>query len=447
MAEHTPTAEAGKLGPFLAMVLVAGMMIGSGVFLLPATLAAVGSMTLITWLICSAGAMSLAAMFAGLAIIHPSPDGLVDYSRMGLGRYFGFQAGLAYWISMWTGEVALALAAVGYLAHFLPVLAQPWPALFAAIGVIWLVTLIALVGPRFLAKFGALTLALGLAPVLAVALFGWFWFDPATFAAGWNVSGQPPAKALVATIVPVFWAFTGLEASTVAASVVRDPRRNVPIAVLGGVGLTALIYIAACAAIMGIVPAAELARSTAPFALAGNAMFGAIAAGAVALAIVLKILGTTGSMILVTAETTRSSAALSYFPRWLARVRADGNPARALVTMAVVGSLATFLTRSGLNQQFNLMIDVSTVLSTLVYLYCCVTLLRLSGQAATVRGQIAARVCAVVGGLFCLGVILGSGQRLLIGGLAFVAATIPLWALYLLGQKISAARAQAPEAG
>jgi hypothetical protein len=115
--------------------------------------------------------------------------------------------------------------------------------------------------------------------------------------------------------------------------------------------------------------------------------------------------------------------------------------------MAVVGSAATLLTRSGLNQQFTLMIDVSTVLSTLVYLYCCVTLLRLSGQAATARGRMAARVCAVVAGLFCLGVILGSGHRLLIGSLVFVAATIPLWAIYLLGQKISAARAQTAEAG
>jgi hypothetical protein len=106
----------------------------------------------------------------------------------------------------------------------------------------------------------------------------------------------------------------------------------------------------------------------------------------------------------------------------------------------VIASAAVFLTRSSLNEQFTLMIDVSTVLGTLVYLYCCVCLARISGRAATVRGRWAARICAVLGGLFCAGVILGSGKTLLITSLVFIAATIPLWAIYLLGQKIAAAR-------
>lgn len=440
MAQDTPTAEAGKLGPFLATVLVASMMIGSGVFLLPASLAQTGGMTIITWVICSVGALCLAGVFAGLASIHPTPEGMIEYSRMALGRYFGFQASIAYWISMWTAQAALSLATVGYLAHFVPVLAQPWPAVLAAIGVMWLITFIALIGPRALAKFGAVTLAFGLLPVLAVALFGWFWFNPSVYAAGWNTSGKPMAVGIVATLVPVFWAFTGLEASTVSASVVRDPRRNIPIAVVGGVALTALVYIAACTAIMGMAPAKDLAQTTAPFATAGNAMFGAIAGALVALAIVLKLLGTVGSVTLVSAETTRASAAMSYFPRWLSVTRADGTPVRALIVMGLIASAAVLLTRSSLNQQFTLMIDVSTVLSVFVYLYCCVALFRISGRAETARGRLAARFCAVTAGLFCVGVVIGSGKMLLISSAAFIAATIPLWALYLLGLKIAAAR-------
>ena len=77
MAGHTQVSETNKLGPFLATVLIAGTMIGSGVFLLPATLAAVGGMTIVSWLICALGALLLAGTFAALAIWRPEPEGIV----------------------------------------------------------------------------------------------------------------------------------------------------------------------------------------------------------------------------------------------------------------------------------------------------------------------------------------------------------------------------------
>lgn len=439
----TPTSEANKLGPVLATALVAGMMIGSGIFLLPARLAGIGGVTIFSWIICAIGTLFVAGTFAGLAIVKPSPEGMVDYARQGLGRYFGFQSSLAYWVGMWTGNVAIALAVVGYLAHFVPVVAEPIPGVLAAIAVIWFITLIALVGPRFLAKYGALALALGLVPVCSVAFLGWFWFDPAVFHASWNISGKPASAAVMGAIVSVFWAYQGLEAATVAAAVVRRPERNIPIAVIGGLALATLVYVLACTAIMGIIPARELHASTAPFALAVGTMFGAVAAGAVAVCAMMKASGTLGSCVLVTAETTRSSSALAYFPRWLAKTRADGTPVRALLVMGVIMSAAVFLTRSDLSQQFELMIDISVVLTTFVYGYCCVTLFRLSPTIANARGRMAARICAVLGGLFCIGVIVGAEHKLLYGSLIFMAATIPLWALYLLGQKIAAARIQA----
>lgn len=430
------TSEASKLGPFLATVLIAGTMIGSGVFLLPATLAATGSITIISWLICAFGAMMLAGTFAGLAIAKPEPDGVVGYSRLALGRYFGFQAGLAYWIACWTANVAIALAVVGYMSHFAPVLNQSLPGALAAVGVVWLITLIALIGPRVLAKFGAATLIIGLIPVGAVAVLGWLWFDPVVYAASWNVSGQPAATAIGATVLSVFWAFVGLESGTVAASVVRNPERNIPIAVIGGVGLTAIIYILACTAIMGLAPAAQIAASSAPFALATGKMFGAMAAGGVAICVILKASGTLGGSILITGETTRSSAHLAYFPTWLARTRRDGTPARALVVMAVIASGAVFLTRSNLNQQFSLMIDASVILGMFIYGYCCIAMLKYASNLTNPRGRLAARICAVLGGLFCIAVIAGSGLKLLVGSMAFIAVTIPLWGLVLLAQKL-----------
>ena len=82
--------QARQLGPVAAGFLVAGNMIGSGVFLLPAGLAAIGSISLIGWIITTAGALALALVFAGLAQARPDAAGLTGYVREGMGDFVGF---------------------------------------------------------------------------------------------------------------------------------------------------------------------------------------------------------------------------------------------------------------------------------------------------------------------------------------------------------------------
>ena len=88
-----------KLGPFLATMLVAGGMIGSGVYLLPASLGAVGSISILAWVAAIAGAAMLAGVFSWLAILRPGTAGLFSYIRDEFGPAGGFVAGVIYWIS------------------------------------------------------------------------------------------------------------------------------------------------------------------------------------------------------------------------------------------------------------------------------------------------------------------------------------------------------------
>src|ERR1700679_3700325 len=114
-----------KVGPVLATALVASNMIGSGIFLLPATLATVGSITVIGWAIGTAGAVLIALILAKLSQVAPQPGGPCAYAGEALGPYFGFQANALYWLSCWIGNIAIAVAAIGYLASFVPALAAP----------------------------------------------------------------------------------------------------------------------------------------------------------------------------------------------------------------------------------------------------------------------------------------------------------------------------------
>ena len=428
MTSERIAPDSAKLGPVLATVLVAGNMIGSGIYLLPATLATVGGVSIFGWLIAALGAMLIAGVFSALAVLRPDIDGMADYARAGLGRYLGFQTGVAYWVSNWTGTIAISLAVTGYLTVFLPVLHTPLAAAVCTIAVVWLLALINAIGARFVGKFGGATLVMGLIPVAAVGMFGWLWFDPKLFASAWNVSGKPPLQAVQASLVLIFWAFTGMETAIVAASLVRRPERNVPIATVGGVAFAAVVYMLASSAIGGILPAGELAHSGAPFADAMTRMLGPAAASLVAVCAMLKAAGSASGIALLTAETTRASAATGYFPRVLAATRPNGMPVRALVFLAALETVTVLLTVSPtIGRQFEVLIDVSTVLTLVMYAWCALSLVRLAAVVTSPRWRLAVRACAILGFAFCLWAILSSELKLLLVSVAFIAVTVPAW--------------------
>ena len=421
--------QSDKLGLGLATMLVAGNMIGSGIYLLPATLAVIGGISLAGWAIASVGALLLAAVFAWLTILRPGSDGLAVLVGERLGRVFGFQTAQFYWLNCWIGDIAIAVAVTGYLAFFFPVLRDIWPGAITTAAVIWALTLINIVGVRFAGRFEGFTLVIGLVPILAVGALGWLWFEPELFAGSWNVGGAAPGEAIRASVASVFWAFLGLESAGVAAAVVRDPERNVPLATVGGVALAAVVYIAAFAAIMGLLPADRMATSTAPFADAVARIIGPAAAALVAICAAAKAAGTLGGWVLVTAETTRWTAAAGYLPRALAQRSPRGTSVRALVVMAVVMSVVVFLTASPtVGKQFGLLINLSVILALMVYAYCCLALWRLSAQVEPRRR----RMMRIVAGLaigFCLWTAFESGAQTLKFAAALLVVTFVAWPL------------------
>lgn len=131
------------LGLWTCTALVMGNMIGSGIFLLPASLAVYGGISLLGWLFTAAGAWMLALLFAGFARTLPRAGGPYAYSRAGLGDFAGFLVAWGYYISLLTGNAAIAVAMVSYASVFWPQLsANPALGALTAIGAIGLLTAI-----------------------------------------------------------------------------------------------------------------------------------------------------------------------------------------------------------------------------------------------------------------------------------------------------------------
>ncbi len=118
------TQPGREIGFWTAVALVVGNMIGSGVFLLPASLAPYGGLSLAGWGVSAGGSVLLALVFARLARANPVAGGPYAYTRRAFGDLAGFLVGWGYWISTWCTNAALAVAFVGYLDPFLPSLVR-----------------------------------------------------------------------------------------------------------------------------------------------------------------------------------------------------------------------------------------------------------------------------------------------------------------------------------
>ena len=394
--------ETRKLGWGLAALVVAGNMIGSGLYLLPATLAPTGSSSLIGWIVCGVGALTLAWMFLGLGRLQPTADGLSDFAERGMGRFFGYQAALAYWAACVAGNVAVAVAGTGYLAFFFPVLKQPLPGALANLGFIWLATLAYIVGAKSAARFGATALVIGLIPIVLAVVAGVMAFDPAVFAAGWNPGGQALTATVPASLAVIFWAFLGVESAAALSRLVKDPARDVGRASVAGVVLAFIVYVAACVAVFGVIPASELAQSTSPYADLAARVLGASVAGIVAVCAIIKVAGTVAGWTMMGGETTRRAAEKGYMPRWFG---GDGNLplSNPVLNGMVMSALALITVQPSLGEQFGILVGVTSVLTLSIYAVCAIGLFR----AAPSMGWRILAVVALVFSVFAVAAAAG----------------------------------------
>jgi arginine:agmatine antiporter len=371
------TSPGKQIGLFGATMIVAGNMIGSGVFLMPAAMAQIGTISILGWLVAVPAAILLAIVFARMAAIMPAAGGPYAWAKDALGNYTGFQSNFLYWLGNVVGNIAIAVSVIGYLSLYVPLLASPLAHALATIAVIWLTTLANIAGPRLVAFIESATTMVGILPIVMVAVIGWAWFSPTTFAAGWNPTEVPAITAAATSLSVMFWAFTGIESAAVVAAVVKEPAKNVPRATILGVCLSAVVYVLSTTVVLGIVPLEQLAASEAPFALALGLALGPAAAAVLSVCAILKATGSLGGWTLLVAQTAKAAADDGLFARLFARTNANGVPVAGLITVATLSSVVVFLTLAPtVGGVFNRLVSISVLLILPAYIFACVSLVR-----------------------------------------------------------------------
>ena len=429
-----------KMSLLQATMLVAGNMIGTGLFLLPSTMAAVGGIAIFGWLIATAGASALGLCFAKLGELDPKPGGPYAYARDFLGPYAGFQTNYVYWFGNWIGNIAVAVATVGYLAELIPQLTSPVASVFAAGAVIWLLTFANILGPRVVGALETWTMSLALIPILGIALFGWFWFDRATFLSAWNVSGGSNVHAVGRAASIALWAFMGVESAAVSAGVIENPKRNIPLATLGGLAISAVIYILSSTVIMGIIPNAELQTAHAPFAEAARLAMGTVGMTVIALCAILKSVGSLGGWMLLVGQSAKAAADDGMFPKAFARLNRYGVPGRGLVIVGVLMTIMLFATMSPtIAKQFSRLIDLAVILVVVPYIYAAVAVVKVVYDHQLGRRAVLAFMWVAFAAVaYCLGAVLGGTPNTVVAAFATLLASAPIYLFFFRSMEAAA---------
>jgi len=355
---HTPDLPR-VLGSWHAIAIVVGTIIGSGIFLVPSEMMqAVGSSALVysAWIV--GGLLSLfgAMTYAELSAMMPYAGGEYVYLRAAYGDRIGF-------LYMWTwfavakpasiASVTSGLArTLGIFAAFhwldavaiggpLPVL---WSQLFA-IAVTWLITGLNYLGIRRAGDFQVVFTLLKAVLILVVVGFcfsstlgSWSNFATSLTHATGGIDGF--MIALIATL----WAYDGWNDLTMVAGEVKQPGRNLPIALIGGLFIVGALFMATNAAIQYILPAAQIAASPRPAVAALRIVAGPAGAALVAAGMALSIFVTLNGTIMSGARIPFAAARdRLFFPQFATISARFQSPSTSLLVQALLSSVLLLL--------------------------------------------------------------------------------------------------------
>ncbi len=363
----TPTQPAGNTVPYSgelprvlnlshATAIVVGTIIGSGIFLVAQEMMrAVGSSAMVFAVWITGGLLSLfgAMTYAELGAMRPQTGGEYVYLRDAFGDMPAF---LYMWtwfavakpasIASVTSGLARVLGTFG-IFHFLegPAIHGPftilWSQLFA-IGLTWLITGLNYLGIKKAGDFQLFFTWLKVAMVLVIVGFCFFGAGShgsmANFASSFT-GAQGGITGFMVALIAALWAYDGWNDLTMVAGEVRNPQRNLPIALIAGVGIVCVLYMATHAAIQYVLPAAGIANEPRPAAYAMSIVTGHWGAALVSIGMAVSIFVTLNGTTMSGARIPFAAARDGLFFRSLGHIHPRfKSPSTSLIVQAMLSS-------------------------------------------------------------------------------------------------------------
>jgi amino acid transporter len=394
--------ENKKLGLAGSIFLIVSSLAGSGVIALPQQLAATGSITFISFMLVTIGALFLTMVYvrAGTLFEDPSPTALATY----VSPILGAKSGFFYVYGNLISNVSILIAGLGYLALFVPQLNHPIILGITVIILIWVFIAMSLRGVGIITKVVSATVTLLLISVIITGTAGWLDFDPALFKQNWNVSGNTSGNAIMSGFAVLIFAFVGVESVATNNEHIRNPKKVVPIATMVGFVIVAIIYIASTTVIEGMFPAKEIQSAPASFALAmQHICHSKIIADVVSAVMAVACIASFLVWNLSSASAAKTSADNGFLPKAYSYTNKHGINSKGLVINGVIMTVVELILMSlGSNvaTAFNITVTISVLLLLFPYFWSGIALLK--KDRATGSKSISTKIIVFMSSIFIL---------------------------------------------
>ncbi|HEX6997668.1 MAG TPA: amino acid permease [Gammaproteobacteria bacterium] len=316
-------------------------VVGSGIFLLPAAAAALlGAGSILGVVLAGLAVALLVLCFAEAATYFDEPGGAYLYTREAFGRFVGFEVGWMTWLARLASVASLANGFALAVSFLWPAAAAGAPRAVIATALIALLTWLNVLGVRHGAAAAVALVVAKLVPLAVFVAVGIFFVNWLRVAA----VEPPSAGALGEAALLLLFAYAGFENTPAAAGEYRNPRRDVPFALLVMILAVTLLYAAVQLVAVGTLPG--IAQAEAPLAAAAGTFLGAGGAWLMTVGGVVSIAGNMGNTVLMGPRYLYALARDGYGPAVLAGVHPEHRtPAAAIVTSSTL-ALALALTGS-----------------------------------------------------------------------------------------------------
>jgi basic amino acid/polyamine antiporter, APA family len=323
------------IGRWSLIALMVNFIVGAGIFGLPSAVAGIlGSQSPIAYLIAAAGMGVIAACVAEVASRFRQAGGPYLYAKAAFGRFMGLQTGWLLWLTRISSAAAVANVFIDYLTGFWPPAKEPVSRVAILTILIGGLALVNIRGVKMgvrvsdfftIAKLGPLLLLVA-AGILFIHRHG----SPVP-----TVPESHPVGAWLSAVLLLIYAFSGFESALIPAGEVKNPGRNIPLAVMLALPVVATIYfLVQVVVVHTLANSAQTARplSAAAYVFGGNTMATVIALGAL-----LSTFGSLAANMIANPRVTFAFAQQGDFPRWFAAIhRRYQTPYISIIAFAIL---------------------------------------------------------------------------------------------------------------
>lgn len=365
-----------KMGFWSVMSLVAGSQIGTGIFLLSASMAPLGAAGVSSYLVTATGALLLALVFARLCAHIPRSGGPHVFIEQAFGRTAGFFAAWTYWVISWLSTPMVVISVITYLTPLWGDLSSG-ASLALQVGVLAAMTALNLYGVRSAGLVEVVFTLLKLVPLLIVPLAGLFFMQASHFVP-FNPTSESLPSVMNAAALLTLWGFIGVESATASIGSVESPQTTVPRAIVLGTTLVAVVYIFSSTVVLGVVPIEILGKSVAPFADTAEIIFGGSWSKVIAIITSIVCLGSLNAWVLTSGQIALGAASDGYLPRLLSVKNRHGAPKWGLIisSLGIVPVLMMTL-HHDLMAFVHVLVDVSVTACLFIYAASALSYLRM----------------------------------------------------------------------